>query len=131
MGFALLNDADASDDTAESVAFRHRPVDLAHLARHTKGNTIAERELLGVFRRQIHAHFDKLHLAQDINAWSDAAKAMEASARGVGAWQIVNSAENAERIAGATQYVRQELLTSLKQQIDEANTFITAILEHA
>jgi hypothetical protein len=130
MGFALLNDADASSDAGESVAFGHRPVDLAHLSRHTKGDTVAERELLAIFQRQMLVNFDRLRFAQDINAWSAAAKQLLTSARSVGAWRIVNAAEGAERIANAPVAAREELMVTMKLQIEEANSFIAKVLEH-
>lgn len=129
MGFALLNDTDASADVEQSVAFRHRPVDLAHISRYTKGDAVAERELLEVFRRQAKAHFDGLRNAQDNNAWREAASLLKTSARTVGAWQIVNSAETAERIAANAPSIRDEIVATLKTQIDEANVFITKVLE--
>jgi HPt (histidine-containing phosphotransfer) domain-containing protein len=129
MGFALLNDSDAGADVEESVAFRHRPVDLAHLSRYTRGNAVAERELLDVFRHQAKAHFERLRDAQDTDAWREAANLLKTSARTVGAWQIVNSAETAERIAMVPQSVRDEVLSVLRAQVDEANAFISTVLE--
>lgn len=129
MRFALSNDADASADAGESVAFGHRPVDLAHLSRHTKGNSTAERELLAVFQRQMLVNFDRLRFAQDINAWSEAAKQLLTSARSVGAWRIVNAAESAERIGNSLSVAREELVATMKLQIEEANVFIAEISE--
>jgi hypothetical protein len=103
---------------------------LAHLSRHTKGNAVAERELLAVFQRQMLVNFDRLRFAQDINAWSAAAKQLLTSARSVGAWRIVNAAEGAERIANAPAAEREELIVTMKLQIEEANVFIAKILEH-
>jgi hypothetical protein len=116
-------------DEDERFAFRHRPVDLAHLSRYTMGNTVLETEVLELFRRQMRLYYNKLRHAQDANAWREAASVMKASARGVGAWQILLSAETAEKLAavpGAD--IREGLLATLEAQIAEADSFIQSVL---
>jgi hypothetical protein len=113
----------------ERFAFRHRPVDLAHLSRYTMGNTVLESEVLELFRRQMRLYYEKLRGAQDAEAWREAASVMKASARGVGAWQILLTAETAEKLAvlPATE-ARDELLATLQTQIEEADGFIRSVL---
>ena len=113
----------------ERFAFRHRPVDLAHLARYTMGNTVLETEVLELFRRQMRLYYNKLRQAQDADAWREAASVMKASARGVGAWQILLTAETAEKLAAVPgPDIRESLLTTLEAQINEADSFIQSVL---
>lgn len=112
----------------EKYAFRHRPVDLAHLARYTMGNNVLEREVLELFRRQSRIYFNRLSNAADDSAWREAAGVLRSSARSAGAWQILATAETAERLpAAASPVVREELLACLRAQIDEADRFIASL----
>jgi hypothetical protein len=113
----------------ERFAFRHRPVDLAHLSRYTMGNTVLETEVLELFRRQMRLYYDKLRRAHDVDAWREAASVMKASARGVGAWQILLTAETAEKLAAVPgPEIRDGLLATLEAQIGEADSFIQSVL---
>jgi hypothetical protein len=109
--------------------FKDRPVDLTHLARYTMGNAVVEREVLELFRRQTRLYFDRLSKATSEDAWREAARVLKASARGVGAWHILQSAETAERLTlsnGAA--LRDDVLRALAAQIDEALDFIDSLL---
>jgi hypothetical protein len=113
----------------ERFAFRHRPVDLAHLSRYTMGNTALESEVLELFRRQMRLYYNKLRVATDADSWREAASVMKASARGVGAWQILLTAESAEKLAAVpAPDLRDELLATLDMQISEADSFIRSVL---
>lgn len=116
-------------DEDERYAFRHRPVDLAHLSRYTMGNTVLETEVLELFRRQMRLYYRKLTDARDADAWREAASVMKASARGVGAWQILLTAETAEKLAAVPgPEIREGLLATLEAQIGEADSFIQSVL---
>ena len=125
-----LHSAEGFDiEEDERFAFRHRPVDLAHLSRYTMGNTVLETEVLELFRRQMRLYYNKLCQAQDVDSWREAASVMKASARGVGAWQILLTAESAEKLAGVpTPEIRDSLLAALQAQIGEADSFIQSVL---
>ncbi len=130
MELTLQSTDEFKAETDEKYAFRHRPVDLAHLARYTMGDSVLEREVLELFRRQSRIYFDKLCNAADDAAWREAARVLKSSARGAGAWQILATAETAERLAAAAApVVRDELLACLRTQIDEADGFIASLLE--
>jgi hypothetical protein len=116
-------------DEDERFAFRHRPVDLAHLSRYTMGNTVLETEVLELFRRQMRLYYKKLREAKDADSWREAASVMKASARGVGAWQILITAETAEKLAGVPgPEIREGLLATFETQIAEADRFIQSVL---
>jgi hypothetical protein len=129
MELSLHNAEGFEVEEDERFAFRHRPVDLAHLARYTMGNTVLEAEVLELFRRQMRIYSNRLRGAQDDNSWREAATVMKASARGVGAWQILITAETAEKFASVpAPEIRDELLAALDAQIAEADRFIQSVL---
>ncbi len=120
------------DTAAEPANFfdpKQRPVDLTHLSRYTMGNSVVEREVLQLFRRQTRVYLDKLGRADDLEAWRNAVRVLKASAHSIGAWRLLHVAEQAEqmppdRFAAA----RLEFQDSLTGQVDEANFFIDSIL---
>lgn len=129
MELSLENADDLQTETESRFAFWHRPVDLAHLSRYTMGNSDLEHEVLELFRRQTRLYFDKLARASDDDAWREAARVLKASARGVGAWQILRSAEDAEQLPPAlSQTAREDILNRLGDQIREAHRFIESVL---
>lgn len=129
MELSLENTDDLQAETESRFAFRHRPVDLTHLSRYTLGNSELEHEVLELFRRQTRLYFEKLTRASDDDAWREAARVLKASARGVGAWQILRTAEDAEQLTpGRSQAAREDILRILDDQIREANRFIESVL---
>jgi phage-related baseplate assembly protein len=109
--------------------FKDRPVDLTHLARYTMGNDAVEREVLELFRRQTRLYFDRLSQAGSDDAWREAARVLKASARGVGAWQILETAQAAEQLFPMNNgRARAEILRSLSRQVEEATQFIDSLL---
>jgi hypothetical protein len=129
MELSLDNADDLQVETESRYAFRNRPVDLTHLSRYTLGNSELEHEVLELFRRQTRLYFDKLSRASDNDAWREAARVLKASARGVGAWQILRSAEDAEQLSdNRSQSAREDILRILHDQIHEANLFIESVL---
>jgi hypothetical protein len=129
MELSLENADDLQTETESRFAFRHRPVDLTHLSRYTMGNSDLEHEVLELFRRQTRLYFDKLAHASDDDAWREAARVLKASARGVGAWQILRSAEDAEQLPpGRSQTAREDILNRLGDHIREAHRFIESVL---
>ena len=129
MELSLDNADDLQAETESRYAFRNRPVDLTHLSRYTLGNAELEHEVLELFRRQTRLYFDKLSRASDDDAWREAARVLKASARGVGAWQILRSAEDAEQLpSGRPNAARDDILRILHDQIHEANLFIESVL---
>jgi len=129
MELSLDNTDDLPAETETRFAFRHRPVDLTHLSRYTLGNSDLEHEVLELFRRQTRLYFGKLATARDDDAWREAARVLKASARSVGAWQILQSAEDAEKLSpNRSQTARDDILRILDDQIHEANRFIEGVL---
>ncbi len=109
-----------------------RPVDLVHLARYTLGNRSLEREVLGLFHTQSEIYLQRLKEAKKDKDWVDAAHTIKGSARGIGAWQIAKSAEEAEALNGKTRKSDAvDVLKELERLIDEANGYIDSLLTEA
>lgn len=120
---------ETNDKKLARFVFRSRAIDLAHLARYTKGNFAVEHELLGRFQRNARLYYEKMEQARDDAGWNDAARQLKTAAAGVGAWQIFRAAETAEQLpVGTSPTQRAGLLASLDAQIREASAFIGGVL---
>jgi hypothetical protein len=119
-------------NAAEPASFfdpKQRPVDLTHLSRYTMGNSVVEREVLQLFRRQTRVYLDKLGRADNVETWRNAVRVLKASAQSVGAWRLLHVAEEAEQmLPDRFPAARLEFQESLTGQVDEANVFIDSIL---
>jgi HPt (histidine-containing phosphotransfer) domain-containing protein len=101
------------------------PVDLAHLARYTGGDSAVNREILELFVRQSSALVAQLAAARDAKAWHDIAHSLKGAARGIGAFALADIAAEAEPLDPATQRARTEaLLPRLKAATQAVHTFI-------
>lgn len=106
-----------------------RPVDLVHLSRYTLGNRSLEQEVLGLFLTQSTLYLSRLKDAADDKTWRDAAHTIKGSARGIGAWHVVASAEAAEKLQGARLKAgRARSVAVLEDDIREANSYIRSLL---
>jgi HPt (histidine-containing phosphotransfer) domain-containing protein len=115
--------------TESSYDPKRRPVDLAHLSRYTMGNNAIEREVLELFKRQTRLYLDRLSQSTSDDGWREAVRVLKESARSVGAWQLLKTAEAAEGLSlSGFSDNRQSLLHALADQIQEANTFIDSVL---
>ena len=68
-------------------------LDLEHLRRYTMGSPELERELIGLFLKQLPSLTDELRHACDIKEWRFATHTLKGSARVVGAIGIAEIAE--------------------------------------
>ncbi len=106
-----------------------RPVDLVRLARATLGNRSIECEVLEFFRSQSALQLARLKDAVRDAAWRDAARTIEASARGIGAGRLAGTAARAATLADdAPAARRSEMIAALEHEIDETNAFIEKLL---
>ena len=106
-----------------------RPVDLVHLARYTMGNRALEREVLELFRQQSAVNLSRLQKAPSERAWREAAHTVKGSAKGIGAWNVAITAEEAEQLTG-DEFDEQRVAVQdlLEEQIAEANAYIGVLL---
>lgn len=92
MPMALRRDVAA----AARVAGTAKPVDLVHLSALTMGDRDLEREVLGVFLAHCDVYLDGWTGARDAEARKRAAHSLKGAARGIGAWDLAEIAEQAE-----------------------------------
>lgn len=109
-----------------------RPVDLVHLARHTLGDPELEREVLQLFVAQARTCLNRLKEAGNERTWREAAHTIKGSARGIGAWQVADQAELAERLRFDPDDERcRGAIRAVESEIDSASRFIrTLFTEH-
>lgn len=103
------------------------PIDRAHLARYTLGDSVLEVEILGLFAGQAPATLAALAGAADPKAWRDAAHTLKGSARAVGATRVAAAAAAAEHLARAEPRQRQAALDAVAAAVDEACGWIAAL----
>ncbi len=118
-------------NTGKSVkcVFVNRSIDLAYLARYTKGNSAVERELLGRFQHKAKHYFNTLSSAKDNSTWKEAALHLQTAATAAGAWRILATAQQASRLhKEANSPERAQLLARLDEDISEANAFIRGVI---
>lgn len=109
-----------------------KPVDLVHLARYTLGSRSLEREVLELFLTQSIMYLNRLKQAMNEKSWHDAAHTIKGSAKGIGAWQVVASAEAAESMQGKIPANRKEtVVAALEDEIRTANSYIESLLADA
>lgn len=98
------------------------PVDRAHLARYTLGDPALEKEVLGLFLAQFPLTVEALKFAATDKDWYMSAHALKGSARAVGAWELGQLAQEAEKLGrmagGAT--------TGIIARIEEAAARVEA-----
>jgi HPt (histidine-containing phosphotransfer) domain-containing protein len=100
------------------------PVDLVHLSRQSLGDRSLEREILNLFKSQSALYLDRLSNAKTSDERKLAAHTILGSARGIGAWRV---AKEAEAVQADTAHLQD--LASLRHCVEEANAYITEILE--
>jgi HPt (histidine-containing phosphotransfer) domain-containing protein len=78
-----------------------RPVDLEHLARYTGGDRALNAEVLTLFIGQaeqliarLRIHLDKA----DAKGWHEVNHALKGAARGIGAFELADAADTAEKL---------------------------------
>ena len=114
MNLSLNHRPDAEAEAKRFFDPNHGPLDLNHLSRYTMGDPSIEREVLKLFRRQMRVYFDKLVQSKSEESRQDAARVLKASARSVGAWQLLETVESREKLsATGTACSRQDFLRVL------------------
>lgn len=74
--------------------------DLAHLERYVCGDDALRNELLSIFEEQAALWMARFSIGDDDECWHDAAHALKGAARAVGAWDIGEACEAAEKLVG-------------------------------
>lgn len=74
------------------------PIDRAHLARYTLGDPALEKEVLGLFLAQFPLTVEALKFASTDKDWYMSAHTLKGSARAVGAFELGQLAQEAEKL---------------------------------
>jgi len=102
------------------------PIDRAHLARYTLGNSSLEREILGLFIAQLPLTVESLRFAETDRQWQVAAHTLKGSAQAVGAWKVARLAHQAEKISTIEDRpVRDEILNLVDQSVTEVELYMS------
>ena len=104
-----------------SAVARHRPVDLAHLAKQTLGDRALEQEVLKLFVQQALTARDQIAQAAP-NERLRIAHNLKGSARGVGAFAVADCVAELEGKPDD-----EHLVARLSTLIDEVRDFIAAV----
>ena len=78
-----------------------RPVDMAHLARYTGGDSAINAEVLQLFDTQVNdlvARLNSILEARDAKSWKEVTHSLKGAARGIGAFGFADAAAAAEPI---------------------------------
>jgi HPt (histidine-containing phosphotransfer) domain-containing protein len=103
-------------------------LDIAHLARMTFGDMGLQREVLGLFDRQVAMLLARMHGAPP-TVTAALAHSIGGSARGVGAWEVAAAAEEFERAARqAGAHTVADALCALEGAIGAARSAIGELL---
>lgn len=117
----------AEDTVCMPVAANARPIDLVHLSKYTLGNRDLENEIMGLFRAQADVYLGRLAEAANDEDWVSAAHSLKGSAKALGAWQLADLAEFAERGAAVSQ--RADALKQIRAAVAAVNAFIDGFHE--
>ena len=119
-----------SAGTRQAPAGTGRPIDLVHLARHTFGDPQLEREVLQLFAVQARIHLNRLKEAGDAQTWREAAHTIKGASRGIGAWQVAEQAELAERLSFDPEDQRCRIaVAAIESAVDAASSFIRSLFK--
>ena len=92
-------------------------IDFDHLEKYVSGDVALRDEILDIFTGQVHSLLQKFDVFQSDESWNDTAHTLKGAARGVGAWDLGQLCEDAEKLVGPTPgkpESRASLLVSLR-----------------
>ena len=109
-----------------------RPVDMAHLARYTGGDSALNAEVLDLFDSQANdlvARLNTILDARDQKGWKEVTHTLKGAARGIGAFAFADAAAVAEPIDLAAQAEQAgRALADLQTSAQAVQIFIRAYL---
>lgn len=108
---------------------RHRPIDLAFLAKQTLGDPGLETEILIMFDKMAETYLQRLKDPADAGAFALSLHSLKGAALGVGAGAVARHARDAEVELKATGAVMAERIDDLAMSVSEAHVFIGELLE--
>jgi HPt (histidine-containing phosphotransfer) domain-containing protein len=132
---AERTEIDDAEDIVRWAAVRanragSEPLDRAHLARYTLGDTSLEQEVLSLFLGQMPTYLADLSSARDEQAFKAAAHTIKGSARAIGATGLASAAEIAELNGAGGADRRRETAAAVATAFAEVARHIEAIAAH-
>lgn len=113
----------------DTVDGRPLPIDLEHLSQYTANDPGITRDVLNLFRGQAGEWVAALEHAESLDAWRAAAHKMKGGARGVGAGELAQLAEEAESLADLSMDERHDLLAEISFAATRATRYASQLLE--
>lgn len=103
------------------------PIDREHLAGYSGGDAALEAELVEFFAENAVLYIEELAAAGDAQAWRMAAHKLKGAARSIGALDLGNEAEKAERAfetlqASGSETEKQRQLDALMAQLERVRS---------
>lgn len=103
-------------------------IDRAHLAGYSGGDEALEAELVAFFAENAVLYIEELAVACDGEAWRMAAHKLKGAARSIGALELGQEAENAEKACGTLlasggEAEKKQQLDALTAQLDRVRRF--------
>lgn len=109
-----------------------RPVDMAHLARYTGGDSALNAEVLSLFDGQVNelvARLNSILDARDQKSWKEITHTLKGAARGIGAFGFADAAASCEPFDLASQSSEaSRALVDLRSNAEAVQLFIRAYL---
>jgi len=105
------------------------PIDLERLTHHTAGDADVARDVLKIFSDQTEVWTAALKSAPSPQAWRDTAHTMKGAARGVGAVELGNLAEEAERVEAFGTADHDDLMARLEHAMARARRYAVQLSE--
>jgi HPt (histidine-containing phosphotransfer) domain-containing protein len=109
-----------------------RPVDMAHLARYTGGDTALNAEVLSLFDGQVNelvARLNSILDTRDQKSWKEITHTLKGAARGIGAFGFADAAATCEPFDLASQSPEAgRALADLRSNAEAVQIFIRAYL---
>lgn len=121
----------ATENTARSGAAtrsRHRPIDLAHLARQTLGDKGLELEVLRMFDDTARVYFGRIEHSTNVEDLLRNLHTLKGAAAGIGATAVAALAATAERELREGAAVNPERIADLEMAVVECRTWIEQLL---
>ena len=108
-----------------------RPIDLVHLAKQCLGDAGLEREVLHMFDTTIQSYLARLQADGAGTDMRHTLHSMRGAAAGVGAWTIVELAQQGEAELETGKALSAERRDDLAVAVEEVRGFIARMLETA
>ena len=116
--------------TARPQVNRHRPIDMAHLARQTLGDQGLGHEVLRLFDQMASTYLGRLRTSTDAEQQLRHLHALKGAAVGVGAVRIADLARAAEVDLRAGVPVDPERIDDIEVAVAECSVFVGELLAY-